>query len=158
MEIPRRGVELELQLLAYTTTIARPDPSRICDLYHSSWQWRILNPLREARDWTYILMDTSWVRYHWATMGMPPNPQVFNRLTNIELSLNVKQYTTPGIDGPQILFYFSSVLFLVTPSSTKNFTWPQRGLHFASVLDSRPCLLTLSLKQGHTLFPSRMDC
>ena len=35
-EIPRLGVELELQLLAYTTVRATPDPSHICDLYHSS--------------------------------------------------------------------------------------------------------------------------
>ena len=28
-------------------------------------------PLIEARDWTCILMDTSWVHYHWATRGAP---------------------------------------------------------------------------------------
>ena len=56
-EVPSLGVELELQLLASTTAIAMPDPSRICDLYHSSWQCRILNPLREAKDQTCILMD-----------------------------------------------------------------------------------------------------
>ena len=36
-EIPRLGIKLELQLLAYTPAIAMPDPSYICDLYHSSW-------------------------------------------------------------------------------------------------------------------------
>ena len=30
---------------------------------------QILNPLTEARDWTYILMDTSLIRFHWATVG-----------------------------------------------------------------------------------------
>ena len=35
MEVPRLGVELELQLLAYTTAIATPDLSTICDLHHS---------------------------------------------------------------------------------------------------------------------------
>ena len=35
------------------------DPSHVCDLYHNSRQRRILNPLSEARDQTYILMDTS---------------------------------------------------------------------------------------------------
>ena len=51
MEVPRLGVELELQLPAYTTTaIAVLDLSCVCGLYHSSWQHRILNPLSEARD------------------------------------------------------------------------------------------------------------
>ena len=59
MAVPRPGVESELQLSAYTT--ATPDPSRICNLHHSLHQHRILNPLSEARDWTLILMDTSWV-------------------------------------------------------------------------------------------------
>ena len=33
MEVPRLGVKSELQLLAYTTAIAMPDTSRVCDLY-----------------------------------------------------------------------------------------------------------------------------
>ena len=37
MEIPQLGVESELQLPAYATAIARPDPSPVCDLHHSSW-------------------------------------------------------------------------------------------------------------------------
>ena len=49
MEVPRLGVEWELQLPVYTTAIARPDSSRICDLHHSSWQCRILDPRSEAR-------------------------------------------------------------------------------------------------------------
>ena len=44
MEFPWLGVELELQLVAYTT--ATPDPSCVWDLHHSSWQPWILNPLR----------------------------------------------------------------------------------------------------------------
>ena len=50
MDIPRRGVELELQLLAYTKAPAARDPSCICALQHSSRQHWILNPLSEARD------------------------------------------------------------------------------------------------------------
>ena len=49
MEVPRLGVELELQLLAYTTATAAPDLSQICNLHYSSWQGRILNPLSEPR-------------------------------------------------------------------------------------------------------------
>ena len=36
-----------------------------------SWQRRIFNPLREARDQTHILMDASQICFHWATMGTP---------------------------------------------------------------------------------------
>ena len=48
-----------------------PDPSRICDLHHSSWQRWILNPLIEARDQTCILMSTSQIRFCWAMTGTP---------------------------------------------------------------------------------------
>ena len=64
MEVPRLGAESELQLPAYATAIATWDLSRICDLHHSSWQCQILNSLREARDRTHVLMDTSWIHYH----------------------------------------------------------------------------------------------
>jgi len=40
---------------------AIPDLSCICDLCHSLWHHQILNPLREARARTQILMDTCWV-------------------------------------------------------------------------------------------------
>ena len=69
MEVPRIGDQLKMQLLAYVTTTAIPDPSCICDLQHNSWQ--SLNPLSEARDWTHVLMHTSWVPYRWAMMGSP---------------------------------------------------------------------------------------
>ena len=62
MEVPRLAVELELQPPAYAKATATRDPSRICDLHHSSWQHRILNPLSEARDRTRVLMDPSGVR------------------------------------------------------------------------------------------------
>ena len=50
MEVPRLGVEWELQPLAYTTATATPDLSLICNLHHSSQQCWILNPLIRARD------------------------------------------------------------------------------------------------------------
>ena len=47
MEVPRLGVQLELQLLTYITAIAMLwDPSWVCDLCHSSWQCQILTHLR----------------------------------------------------------------------------------------------------------------
>ena len=57
MEVPRLGVELELQLPACTTATAMPDPS----LHLRSWQRRILHPLSEARGQMHILTDTSRV-------------------------------------------------------------------------------------------------
>ena len=40
------------------------DPSRVCDLHHSSQQFRILNPLSEARDQTRKLMVPSQIHFH----------------------------------------------------------------------------------------------
>ena len=58
MEVLRLGVKSELQPPAYATARAMPDPSRVCDLHHSSRHCQILNPLSEARDLTRILVDT----------------------------------------------------------------------------------------------------
>ena len=69
IEVPRLGVEPELQLLAYTTATATQDLSCFCDLNHSSGQHQIPNPLSEARDRTHILIDTSQIRFH-CTMTM----------------------------------------------------------------------------------------
>ena len=71
MEVPWLGVELELQLLAYTTATAMWNPSYICDLYHSSQQSQIPDPLHEARDQTQVLMDTSQIHFHYTTTGTP---------------------------------------------------------------------------------------
>ena len=49
-EVPRLGVESELQLPAYPTATATRDPSHVCHLHLSSWHHWILNPLSEARD------------------------------------------------------------------------------------------------------------
>ena len=59
MEVPRLGVELELQLPAYITATAMQDPSRICNLHLIS-----LNPLSEARDRTHNPMVTNQIQFH----------------------------------------------------------------------------------------------
>ena len=53
LEVPRLGVESELQLPAYTTATAMWDPSRNCDLHQSSRQRWISDPLHEGRDLTH---------------------------------------------------------------------------------------------------------
>ena len=69
MEDGRLGVQSELQLPAYTTATATWDPSRICDLHHSSQQHQIPDPLSEARDRTHILRDTIQICFPCTTMG-----------------------------------------------------------------------------------------
>ena len=78
-EVPRLGVESELQLPAYISATLMQDPSRICDLHHSSLQpnEQGLNTLSVTSDCTCSLMDISWVCYGWARMGTP-------KLKNIE--------------------------------------------------------------------------
>ena len=71
MEVPRLGVESELQQPAYSMATATLDPSHLFDLRCSLRQCQILNPLSRARDWTRILMDTSWAHYCWTTTGTP---------------------------------------------------------------------------------------
>ena len=73
MGVLKLGVESELQLPACTTATATAaqDPSRVCGPHHSSQPRRILNPLSEARDRSYILVHTSRVCYCWATRTSP---------------------------------------------------------------------------------------
>ena len=71
MEVPRLGVQTELQLPAYARATAVPDLSHVCDLHHSSQQCQILNPLNETGDRTHNLMVPSQIRFHCATMVTP---------------------------------------------------------------------------------------
>ena len=71
MEVPRLGVELELQPSAYTTATATGDLSHTCDLHHSSQQRWIPDPLSEARYRTYILMGANQIRFRCTKMETP---------------------------------------------------------------------------------------
>ena len=57
VEITRIGVESELQLSAYATATAPPDPSHVCELCHSSQQCWIRNPLSRPG----IKPTSSWI-------------------------------------------------------------------------------------------------
>ena len=59
MEVPRLGIESELQLQAYTTATATLDPCCIGNLQCSLGQCQILNPLSKARDQTRFFMETT---------------------------------------------------------------------------------------------------
>ena len=58
MEVARLGVASELQLPAYTSATALPDPECTCSLHCSLWQYQLPNPLSEARNQPSILMGT----------------------------------------------------------------------------------------------------
>ena len=62
---------IRVVLRAYATAIATPDPSRGCDLHHSSWQRQIPNPPSKARDRTCNLMVPCWICFHCAMTGTP---------------------------------------------------------------------------------------
>ena len=48
--------------VTYGSSQARgPIGAVAADLHHGSWQRRIINPLSEARDWTYVLVDASQI-------------------------------------------------------------------------------------------------
>ena len=70
MEVPSPGADLELQVPAYATAIATPDPSCVFDLHHRSQECQILNPLSRPG----IKPKSSWILVgfvnHWATMGL----------------------------------------------------------------------------------------
>ena len=57
-----------------------PDPSRICNLHHSSHQRWILNPLSEAREQICVLMEPSLIRFYWAITGTPPETYWLSQL------------------------------------------------------------------------------
>ena len=110
MEIPRPGVESELQLPAHTEAIATWDLSHVCNLDCSSQQCQILNPLIEAKDWTHILMDTSRVL----------NPLSHNGNSTIQ---NFNQIWHDSL-GEKILW---SLSLLYTEWSTPSLTMKQKG-------------------------------
>ena len=69
MEVPRPGVELELQLPAFTTATATQDLTYTTACGNSGPQ-----PTEQGRDWTCVLVDTSQIPYHWATAKTPRGP------------------------------------------------------------------------------------
>ena len=76
MEVPRLGVESELQMPTYATATAMKVPSSVCNLHHSSRQRQILNPLSKARDWTCNLLVPSQTCFHCTTVRTPRVPQL----------------------------------------------------------------------------------
>ena len=61
-KFPGQGSQSELQPLASARATATQDASCVCNLHHSSWQCRIVNPLSKARDRARNLMVPSQIR------------------------------------------------------------------------------------------------
>ena len=98
MEVPRLGVKLELQLLAYVTATATWVLS-----HHSSQQCWIPGLAQWVRwDWTFILMDTSHIHFHYATMGTPSGQHFkFNRWALFTENLGIFSLATFAV-GPGV--------------------------------------------------------
>ena len=71
VKIPRLGAESDLQPPTYATAPATRDPSRVCDLHHSSWQRQFLNPLSKSRDGSSNLTVPSRICFHGTARGTP---------------------------------------------------------------------------------------
>ena len=71
LEVPRLGIQSELLLPAYARVVSTPDLSHDCNLYHSSRQRQILNPLSEGKDRTRNLMVPSQIRFRCTMTGTP---------------------------------------------------------------------------------------
>ena len=67
MEVPSKGSNLSCQPTPQQCRIQAESVT-----YTTVHQRRILNPLSEVRDRTWVLMDTRQVPYCWATVGTPP--------------------------------------------------------------------------------------
>ena len=116
MEVPRLGVESELQLPAYTTASATSDPSHICNLLHNSRQHQIINPLSKDRDRTHDLLVPRRIRFRCATTGTPissflsgcfmrADDHCFSRLFQ-ELLLAKQKAGNLSLTTPSSIFFF----------------------------------------------------
>ena len=110
MEIPRLRVKLVPQPLAYTTAIATPDLSPICDLCSCLRQHWILNPLSETRNQTQILMDTSWVLKPLSHNQELWDKESLNRSWNNIMSWSFGKNVTGGSQGLNPLFLLGGMV------------------------------------------------
>ena len=85
-EVPWLGLELQLQLLAYTTAHSNAGSLTHC-----------VGP----RDWTHNLMDASWVCCCWDTMGTP------------SLDLSIKSPSSCVHPISYSIYLWDSVVFLI---------------------------------------------
>ena len=131
MEVPRLGIESELQLPAYITAAAMQDPNRIFNLHHSSWHRQILKPLSEARDQTV----SSWMLVSFLS-AEPYGNSAFLLCT---LSLYLLNKIWPVFQSPPQTWFsaFNYSLYFIRPNfflsrngidnGNQNKGWPPGG-------------------------------
>ena len=94
MEVPRIGVELELQLPVYATATAMRDSSCIWDLHHSSQQHQMPNPLSEIKPTSsYILVRFVSTEPQWERQAIYVN--TLEILEGLSLRGHAIYYCTP---------------------------------------------------------------
>ena len=108
MEVPRLGVESDLQPPAYTTATATEDPSCICNLHHGSRQRWILNPSSGARDptessWILVRFPTTEPQWElpnmWLVCSLAPRPARYKPVI-ISTSGHWVSYPAPPLPSP----------------------------------------------------------
>ena len=125
--VPRLGVEWKLHLLAYATATAVLYPSHVCDLNRTSQQHWILNPLNKAKDLTCVLMDTSQVHYHWATMGTPQGHKYFQFYYEFPSKIVPIYMPTKS----NLIFFLKAVINSENRYMTWSWDWTMEGLDFS---------------------------
>ena len=113
MEVPRLGVQSELLLPASTTATATPDLSCICDLHHSSWQHRILNPLSRGQGSNLHLMVSGRIRFCCAMKGAPGYVKFAIRAS--ASWSHARKISSPGFSLPQTPHRKSRMMMAVPP-------------------------------------------
>ena len=107
---------------AYTTATTQ-DPSPVCDLYHSSWQCRILNPLSEpgikpASSWILVGFVTTEPQWKLLIIDTLTKPFPILAFTSAEINFSPTGYFTRikfkwlcnWYQMPEILLYISRAL------------------------------------------------
>ena len=135
------------QTKGWIRATAMPDPSHVCDLHHSSWQRQILNPLSKARDLACILMDTSHIHFHYATMGTPeiifrghtlcfkldalPTLSILKQPFHIVGSLlpPVSGWWNWGIEGERVGSFWPQFSCFLVKVAEKEFIYQTQGLY-----------------------------
>ena len=129
------------------------DPSRICDLYHNSWQCQILNQLSEARDRTRNLMVLRFVsagpRWELLEASSLKSEHILQGIWILALLPALRSCLSLSLQGPSLALRCPAS-FDWRPLLAMGGTalgWPVKGLGWA--LSSCPsCLLQSPGLQG----------